>query len=96
MATKGYVLKVLVPTPGVGEHVSNIKDFKELLQAMQTPEDEIMERVRSAVEFQKQQMIDLGFSEEEAEDKIQELIEKEINGIEEAPIEEPEEEEEDL
>lgn len=92
MATKGYILRVLVPTPGVGQHDVSIKDFKELLEAMQTPEEEIMGRIRSAVEYQKQQMIELGFTEEEAEAKIQELIEREINGIEEE-IEEEEEEE---
>lgn len=96
MATKGYILRVLVPTPGVGQHDSNIKEFKELLEAMQTPEEEIMGRIKSAVQYQRNQMIELGFTEEEADAKIEELIEKEINGIEEKAEEPEEEEEEDV
>ena len=37
-----------------------------------------MEKIKSAVEYQRQQIIDLGFSEEEATAKIDELIEKEL------------------
>lgn len=95
MATKNYILKVLVPTPGVGEHVINVYDFKKLLEAMQTPEEEIQTRIRNAVEYQKQQMVELGFSDEEAEAKILALIESETQEpVEEVVEEEPAKEEE--
>ena len=89
MITKGYILKVAMPRPDGAEYVTNIYEFKKFLEAMQTPEGEIIKRIRSAVQYQRRQMIELGFSEEEADAKIDELIEKEIDGI---VLEEEEEE----
>jgi hypothetical protein len=80
MATKGYILKVLMPSPE-GEYVTNVHDFKKMLLAMQTPEEEIDGRIRAAVQYQRGQIVALGFSEEEADAKIEELIKEEIDGV---------------
>lgn len=93
MITKGYILKVAMPRPDGAEYVTNIHEFKKFLKVMQTPEEEILPKIKAAVQYQRRQMIELGFSEEEADAKIDELIEKEIDGIdspEETEEEEPE------
>jgi hypothetical protein len=81
MITKGYILKVAMPRPDGAEYVTNIHEFKKFLQAMQVPEKEILLKIKAAVQYQRGQMIELGFTEEEADSKIDELIGKEINGI---------------
>ncbi len=92
MITKGYTLKVAMPRSDGAEYVTNIYEFKKFLKAMQTPEEEILPKIKAAVQHQKKQIMELGFSEEEADAKIDELIEKEINGLE-IPEEEVEEDE---
>lgn len=81
MITRGYILKVSMPRPDGAEYVTNIYEFKKFLEAMQTPKEEIIPKIRTAVQHQKNQMIELGFSEKEADAKIEKLIKKEINGI---------------
>lgn len=71
-------LRILVSVPGKGKYETNVYEYKQLLETMQFSDEEIMEKIKSAVEYQRQQIIDLGFSEEEATAKINELIEKEL------------------
>ena len=71
-------LRILVSVPGKGKYETNVYEYKQLLETMQFSDEEIMEKIKSAVEYQRQQIIDLGFSEEEATAKIDELIEKEL------------------
>jgi hypothetical protein len=81
MITKGYILKIAMPRPDGAEYVTNIHEFKKFLEAMQTPEEEIVPKIKAAVQYQKDQIVALGFTEREADAKIDELIEKEIDGI---------------
>ena len=71
-------LRILVSVPGKGKYETNVYEYKQLLETMQFSDEEIMEKIKKAVEYQRQQIIDLGFSEEEATAKINELIEKEL------------------
>lgn len=72
------VLRILVSVPGKGKYETNVYEYKQLLETMQFSDEEIMEKIKKAVEYQRQQIIDLGFSEEEATAKINELIKKEL------------------
>jgi len=53
MITKGYTLKVAMPRSDGAEYVTNIYEFKKFLKAMQTPEEEILPKIKAAVQHQK-------------------------------------------
>lgn len=78
MSVQNKILSVVVPNPETGaDFEMNMLSYKRFLLAAQTPEGEILNRMKQAVEPYKKKMMDLGFTEEEADARILSLIEEE-------------------
>lgn len=95
-ALKGRILALVdVDMATNGEYVTDVYMFKRKFEVAGLDETTIHNMILKQVEGQKQQFIDLGLTEKEATARIEELIVIESEPLsEEAPVEEPVEEEE--